>query len=262
MSWLLLLDAPAAGAWNMALDEALLEAADADGLCALRLYAWDPPAISFGRHEPASRRYDEAAIAARGLATVRRPTGGRAVWHHREVTYSVAAPAATTFGSLRQTYAEIHAMLAQALNALGAEVWLAPDRPAGAAGAAAGVGAGACFASAAGGEVMALGGAKVVGSAQVRQGGAFLQHGSILLAAEQEVVAGVTVGEADPPAATGLIELLGERATWAGVAAAVAAAATGRWGAPTEPGAVPEGARRRAEELRARYADPDWTWRR
>ena len=60
----------------MALDEALLEAAEAEGLCTLRLYAWDPPALSFGRNEPAQRRYDRDAIAARGLATVRRARPG------------------------------------------------------------------------------------------------------------------------------------------------------------------------------------------
>ena len=126
----------------MALDAALLSAAERDGACTLRLYAWDPPTLSFGRNEPALRRYDRAAIAARGLAVVRRPTGGRAVWHHREVTYAVAAPS-SVFGSLRDTYREIHAMLADALTSLGAAVLLAADRPAD------GVGAGACFASAA-----------------------------------------------------------------------------------------------------------------
>ena len=159
MSWLLLIDPPASGAWNMALDAALLEAAATEGLATLRLYAWDPPTLSFGRNEPALRRYDRDAIRRRALATVRRPTGGRAVWHHREVTYAMAAPSAT-FGSLRDTYHEIHAMLAAALQSLGAAVGLAGERQ------AAGVDAGACFASAAGGEVMAANGGKVVGSAQ------------------------------------------------------------------------------------------------
>lgn len=240
----------------MALDEALLQAAEAEGLSTLRLYAWDPPTLSFGRNEPALRRYDRAAITARGLATVRRPTGGRAVWHHREVTYAVAAPAAT-FGALRDTYREIHAMLVTALLSLGAAVRLADQRP------AAGVGAGACFASAAGGEVVAGGGGKVVGSAQVRSGNAFLQHGSILLAAEQDVVAGVTVGAADAPAATGLGELVYPKlAEWNAVAAAIAGEAARRWAVPNAPGALSEALGARAAMLLARYADPAWTWRR
>jgi lipoate-protein ligase A len=254
--WVVLRDVPAPPAWNMALDEALLEAAEAEGACTLRLYAWDPPAISFGRHEPALQRYDRAAIRARGLATVRRPTGGRAVWHHREVTYAVAAPAAV-FGSLRGSYHAIHAMLAAALQSLGALVMLAADRP------LAGVGSGACFASAAGGEVMAMGGGKVVGSAQVRVGGSFLQHGSILLAAEQDVVAGVTRGDADPPAAAGIADLVdASLATWDAVSDAVAAEAARRWQAPANPGTLDPAVRARAEALVARYADDAWTWRR
>jgi len=254
--WLVLVDDPASGAWNMALDAALLQAAERDGVRTLRLYAWDPPTLSFGRNEPALRRYDRGLISARGLAVVRRPTGGRAVWHHREVTYAVAAPA-DTFGSLRDTYKEIHAMLAGALGSLGAAVLLAADRPAD------GVGFGACFASAAGGEVMALRGGKVVGSAQVRGDGAFLQHGSVLLAADQDVVAGVTVGDAAAPSATGLDALVPpERAEWNAVSAAIHRTAAERWGAPAAAGALPPATRQAAERLVATYADPAWTWRR
>ncbi len=253
MSWLLLRDRPAVGAWNMALDAALLEAAES-GRRTLRLYAWDPPTLSFGRNEPATRRYDRSAITGRGLAAVRRPTGGRAVWHHREVTYAVAAPA-DTFGSLRETYHEIHAVLAEALRALGAPVVLAADRP------SAGIGAGACFASAAGGEVMTPAGAKVVGSAQVRTSGAFLQHGSILLAAEQDVVAGLTVGRADPPAAAGMADLASPAPSWDDVADAVIRAAR-RWGVPPDAGTLPAPLAERAAALQERYASDDWTWRR
>ena len=256
--WLILIDPPQSGPRNMALDSALLRAAEEDGLCTLRLYAWDPPTLSFGRNEPALRRYDRSAIAARALAVVRRPTGGRAVWHDREVTYAVAAPV-EVFGSLRQTYREIHAMLAAALTALGAHVLLAADRP------AAGVGAGACFASAAGGEVVAAtgGGGKVVGSAQVRGDGAFLQHGSVLLTAGQDVVAAVTQGDADAPSATGLADLLPpNRATWPEVSAAIHRAATARWGAPVATGELPGRVRAWAAELLPRFCDPAWTWRR
>ena len=254
MTWLLLRDGPGKPAWNMALDEALLSAAESEGLCALRLYTWDPPALSFGRNEPALRRYDRGAILARGLATVRRPTGGRAVWHDRELTYSVSAPAAA-LGSLRESYRVIHDLLAAALRSLGASVILAADRP------AAGVGAGACFASAAGGEVMTAAGGKVVGSAQVRAGSAFLQHGSILLSADQGVVAALTRGAAEHPHATGLVELVpAERATADAVADAVALEASRRWtmrqGEPTPD------VRRRAEALLDHYQDDAWTWRR
>ena len=253
--WLLLMDPPATGPRNMAIDAALLESAEAEGRKTLRLYAWNPGTISFGRNEPARRRYDRDAIAARGLPTVRRPTGGRAVWHHREVTYSVAAPD-DTFGDLRATYLEIHAMLADALRRLGAVVGLAGDRP------AAGLGAGACFATAAGGEVTTPEGRKVVGSAQVRTARAFLQHGSILLSAEQDVVIGVTTGFAEQPSAAGLDQLVGESlACWHDVAAAVTAAASRRWGVGAA-GTLPAATLLTADGLEARYADESWTWRR
>jgi len=240
----------------MALDQALLEHAQRERVATLRLYSWDPATLSFGRNEPAVRRYDRAAIERQAMPTVRRPTGGRAVWHDDEVTYSVAAPSAA-FGSLKQAYREIHAMLADALVALGAPVRLAGERP------AVGVGAGACFASAAGGEVVTLGGGKVVGSAQVRGEDAFLQHGSIILGGAQERVAAVTIGAADPPNVVGLRTLLPpERATREAVAAAVAEAAAHRWGLTPDACGLPVTVRHAAEALRSRFEDPAWTWRR
>ncbi|HET7296658.1 MAG TPA: hypothetical protein VFI66_05920 [Gemmatimonadales bacterium] len=169
------------GAENMALDASLLVAADRTGRAFLRLYRFAPPCLSLGRNEPAAR-YDRAVIERMGLDVVRRPTGGRAVWHEHEVTYAVAAPIAA-FGGLREAYRAIHARLAAAVRALGAEPTLAPDRvtprrldP-----------IASCFASPAGGEVL-VDGRKLIGSAQVRRRSAFLQHGSILLAGSQDVV--------------------------------------------------------------------------
>src|SRR5262245_3022550 len=98
-AWCLVIDPHARrGADNMAIDHALLRIAQ-DGQATLRLYRWDPPCLSFGRNEPATQRYDLDQIRRLNLDTVRRPTGGRAVWHDAEVTYAVAAPA-ETFGSL------------------------------------------------------------------------------------------------------------------------------------------------------------------
>lgn len=152
----------------MARDEALLTAADRSGASFLRLYRFDPPCWSFGRNEPATEHG--------GIATVRRPTGGRSVWHEHEVTYAVAAPLAL-FGRLRSAYCAIHERLATALRSLGVDARLAEDRPISRLSGR----APSCFATTVGGEIL-VDGRKVVGSAQVRRGGAFLQHGSILLA--------------------------------------------------------------------------------
>src|SRR5712691_3829642 len=203
------------GAENMAIDAALLDRANGTGLSFLRLYRFDPPCLSLGRNEPAAR-YDYTEIARRGLDVVRRPTGGRAVWHEHEVTYAVAAPVAQ-FGTLAESYCDIHARLARALGTLGLDARLAP------AGPSAPLGAGACFAASAGGEVL-VGGRKVVGSAQVRRGTAFLQHGSILLDGSQDVVAEVSRTPGAVTQATSVSAALGRPVTFDEVAAAIVAA--------------------------------------
>ncbi len=112
--WRLIVDSTGRpGAVNMAIDYALLRRAQRGEAC-LRLYRWNPACVSFGRNEAALRRYDRDKIQALGLDTVRRPTGGRAVWHEHELTYAVAAPL-KPFGSLQQTYQTIHQMIATAL---------------------------------------------------------------------------------------------------------------------------------------------------
>src|SRR5512143_1343027 len=116
------------GAENMALDQTLLDLAEQTGEGFLRLYGWSPSCLSFGRHEPALRRYDRTLIETLGLDVVRRPTGGRAVWHARELTYAVAAPV-SWFGTLSQSYCEIHQILARAIVSLGAPATLAPAEP-------------------------------------------------------------------------------------------------------------------------------------
>ena len=247
MHWNLLLDSDAhPGSVNMALDQALLEDAARSGRAYLRLYRWDPPCLSFGRNEPALTRYDRAEIERRGLDVVRRPTGGRAVWHEDEVTYAVAAPCAS-FGTLAETYRAIHERLAAALRSLGISAALAP------AGRPRDLAAGPCFAAPVGGEIVAHG-RKVVGSAQVREGGAFLQHGSILLGGSQDVVRAVARGPAAPaapPAEGGLRTLAGRPLGFADVAHAIVAA----WIPAPEPGAPPA-------VDRSRFSDPRWTWRR
>jgi lipoyl(octanoyl) transferase len=87
--WRLLDTPPAPGAWNMAVDEALAESVRAGGAPVLRFYRWSPACLSLGRNQPADG-YDRDRIRRRGVEVVRRPTGGRAVLHHRELTYSVA----------------------------------------------------------------------------------------------------------------------------------------------------------------------------
>ncbi len=187
------------GAENMARDEALLGRALRTGASFLRLYRFDPPCWSIGRNE--------AAIEHPGVEVVRRPTGGRAVWHEHDVTYAVTAPLAT-FGRLRDAYCAIHERLARALKSLGVDATLAADRPTVRLSAR----PTACFAATVGGEVL-VAGRKVIGSAQVRRRDAFLQHGSILLD-----------GSPDAVNATTLRDVLGRSVTFEEVADAIATA--------------------------------------
>lgn len=154
----------------MATDEALLDHVVRSGSAFLRLYRWDPPTLSIGRNQ----RVGELEVPV-----VRRPTGGKAVWHEQDVTYAVAARVAL-FGSLRNAYGEIHTRLARALRSLGVDAELASSRPT----VPPSDGPTSCFAIPAGGEIL-VAGRKLVGSAQVRRENAFLQHGSILLGGEQ-----------------------------------------------------------------------------
>jgi len=253
--WTLVQEADARPGWyNMAVDSALLELSTRYHEGFLRLYQWAPHCLSFGRHEPARTRYDRDAITALGLDVVRRPTGGRAVWHGRELTYTVTAPSAA-FGPLQATYRTIHETLCHALADLGAGATLAeaPDRQHG-------LDAGACFAQPVGGEIM-IDGRKVVGSAQMRRGDVFLQHGSILLDDDQDMVARVTRG--DPPVGTEtpLNRLLGTPVTATGMAEAIAAEArhwSGEW--------LQDGHGDARADLAQGYADrfrsSEWTWRR
>lgn len=236
----------------MALDQALLDEAERTGEGFLRCYQWEPACLSFGRNEPALRRYDRDRITELGLATVRRPTGGRAVWHAAECTYAVAAPV-ELFGSLAESYAIIHGSIVSAVRRLGVQATLADH------GRSPGLGSGACFAAAAGGEVL-VSGKKLAGSAQLQQGRAFLQHGSILLGGSQRIVAEVTRGPAPPGGDVSLENLLGRAVPCAEVAEAFCDA-TRAWPGEWRPPVVGQ-----EEELAVRHAshfqDPGWTWRR
>jgi lipoate-protein ligase A len=257
--WSLWVDEEARPGWaNMAIDQTLLDRAERQGEKWLRLYRWEPHCLSFGRHEPASRRYDVERIAELGLDTVRRPTGGRSVWHGRELTYAVASPTAR-FGSLRQAYLEIHQMLADALVQLGAAVTLAPSAR------SASVDAGACFALPAGGEVM-ISGKKVVGSAQLRRGSALLQHGSILIEEDQRIVLGLTRGAAiddlPPIGAAPLALLLSRPVAVIEVAEAVIRSAAARWDGFWTRAHGLDPILDEASRYFPQFQSPAWTWAR
>jgi len=173
-TWRLLTEPkPATGWWNMALDEALLAAAARGATPALRLYEWDGAWLSLGHAQRFDARDVERCREAE-VEVVRRVTGGRAVLHGADLTYSIAASERDLPGGLQESYRALSDALLAALRDLG----VAAERAAAAAGSAADFD---CFAEAAPDE-LCVGGRKLAGSAQRRTGGALLQHGSIRLA--------------------------------------------------------------------------------
>jgi len=168
-------------ACNMALDEALLVVQEAGAMPpTLRLYGWRQPTLSLGYAQNARQDVDLTACHTQGVAVVRRPTGGRAVLHDQEVTYSVVMPLVLPDGphTITEHYRRIGMALAAALQALGLPVRLA--RPQVRATPAHALASPACFAALSRYE-LSVAGKKMVGSAQKRAQRALLQHGSIPL---------------------------------------------------------------------------------
>lgn len=177
-TWRLILNSPHGGAWNMAVDEALLESISAlDQPPTLRLYDWQPYTLSLGQAQP-SGDVDHNSLKSHGWDLVRRPTGGRAILHADELTYSVTAPIENPIlrGNVIESYRKISTALIEALRLVGLcadskpknneEAHLSKDP--------------VCFQFPSDYEITYLG-KKVVGSAQARKKGGILQHGSIPL---------------------------------------------------------------------------------
>lgn len=264
MRWRLIVDDTGRGARNMAVDEALVEAVDrGESPPVLRLYRWEPPCLSLGFAQPFTVA-DQAFCIANGVDMVRRPTGGRAVLHHLEQTYCVAArlgdePFTT---DLQAAYQGICQALVAGLRELGA--------PAGLAGAPDGghlkpTEAIPCFIGPAAGEVVA-GGRKLIGSAMRRHNRSILQHGSLLEDWDGRLQAGC-LGLPDDsslrPAVTTLRELLGAVPDRAALAAALARGFALRLGIAFEPSSLTATEQERATFLAAeRYGHERWTVRR
>ena len=240
----------------MALDEALMGRARTTGECVLRIYQWAIPTLSFGRNQTALGRYDPARIARRGIALVRRPTGGRTILHHREVTYSVTATV-DALGPLRESYARINRLLVYGLFRLGVDA-----RVEAGSGRAPRPTEAPCFDQPVAGE-LSVGGRKLAGSAQWRDGGAILQHGSILVADDQTSVVELLVGEAapPPPPAT-LSEAMGRTPAADEVADAMFDAVREIEDADARPLELDAALSGMVHTMRSRYVDDAWTWRR
>jgi lipoate-protein ligase A len=175
--WRLLIHAAARGAENMAVDEAISRAVAAgQAPPTLRFYAWAPPCVSLGRHQSLAA-LDRARCQELGYEIVRRPTGGRAILHTDELTYSVVAPPDHPLmaGMVLDSYLRLSQGLVAGLARLGITAEPAPATNRAGADASA-----ACFEVPSAYELVA-GDRKLLGSAQNRRTKVVLQHGSLPL---------------------------------------------------------------------------------
>ena len=240
----------------MARDIALQTRAARTGETVFSIYSWSAPTLSFGRNQPARELYDANRLRAAGIDVVRRPTGGRAILHDREVTYSVTAPIGDV--PLRETYRRINRILQSGLSRLGVFVEAAARserapvpsvRP--------------CFDTPGEGELVA-GGGKLVGSAQWREGGALLQHGSILVDDDQSSLPALSIagGPFDPvPSPATLQGLLGRAPDIREVANAMFDAVRSLEDADATK-LTEESVRGETLDYISQFLDEEWTWRR
>lgn len=254
------------GAWNMAVDEALaLEASQPVATPTLRVFSWQPPCISLGYHQRVEE-IDRARCVADGVEVVRRPTGGRAIFHEEELTYSVVIPSASPLYCQEtvKTYELISTALVKGLNKLGVTACFQRARQSSTE-YRRGEFSVPCFSSLVRNEVFWQG-RKLVGSAQRRFEGAVLQHGSILLGEAHlrlvDYLAGITEDQRARyrdylrQRTAAVDEIAGRCITFAEMAEALAQGFAEVFGITLVAGELTDREMARAEGLLAKYRDP------
>jgi lipoate-protein ligase A len=268
-TWRLLITPPARGAWNMAVDEAILEHIGRGASSpTLRLYAWTPACLSLGHAQPFAD-VDRTRLKERGWEVVRRATGGRAILHTDELTYSVIAPTnePRVAGSVLESYNRLAQALLRVVYDLGLPVEIKDEvaqndilrnNP-------------ICFEVPSTYEIT-VHGKKLIGSAQARKKEGVLQHGSLPLAGDLTRICQALVFENESARqeasqrllerATTIESALGRGVSWESAAQAFIHAFEAQLGLSLERGELSESESKRAEELvREKYDHPSWTER-
>jgi lipoate-protein ligase A len=243
----LIVDPPQPGDWNMAVDEALLRSA-AQGITTLRFYEWSEPTLSLGYFQACRDR--QSHVASRDCAVVRRASGGGAILHDRELTYSFSAPIADRLSaSVDSLYLAFHETLVDALAGWGVSARLCRHPPL--VGSSAAPQPFLCFERRTRGDVL-LDHAKVCGSAQRRHGGAVLQHGSVILRTSKKA-----------PEIAGIEQLRGPAIACRELAKTWSAKLESRLCASWQPGDLTPKEHRAAWEIQgAKFATQAWLDRR
>lgn len=238
-TWRLIGSPPAPGDWNMAVDDLLLRQASDGAPPCLRLYAWDRPTLSLGYFQS----LQEIPPEVKGrTALVRRPTGGGAILHDREVTYSVAIGRSMTDGAA--LYDRANRAVLSALATLGIEATVRGGQ----ADARAQRGPFFCFARGGATDIIvpSRGAAKLAGSAQRRHRDGVLQHGSVLLDSRE-------------PGAVGASQVLGRDVPFGELASAIRRGFEAQFDCRTRPDTLSSAEQREAKHLcDRRYGTAQW----
>ena len=282
-TWRLLITRPAHGAWNMALDESILEhIGRGESMPTLRLYAWEPACLSLGHAQPFAD-VDVKRLNERGWEVVRRLTGGRAILHTDEITYSVIAPMDETrlAGSVLESYNRLAQALLFAVQDLGLSVEmkeLVGNTSAISYSQGKHPGEGSmtnlnpvCFEVPSSYEIT-VDGKKLIGSAQARKKEGVLQHGSLPLTGDLTRICQALVFESESArqeaskrllARAATVEsALGEAISWETAAESFILAFERQLGLSLEGRELSESESKRTEELvKEKYAHPAWTER-
>jgi lipoate-protein ligase A len=178
--WQLLITPPSPGGWNMAVDETIMELVDQnEAVPCLRLYAWEPPCLSIGYAQTFSD-INLLLLANLGWDWVRRPTGGRAILHTDELTYSVIAPSSDPrlTGGVLESYRRLSPALLTALHILNIPAISQPGKISNSQ-----FNGAVCFEVPSNYEIT-VDGKKLIGSAQARRKNVVLQHGTFPLSGD------------------------------------------------------------------------------
>lgn len=267
-TWRVIYSKPARGAWNMAVDEAVMESSGrGDTPPTLRLYGWDPACLSLGYAQSYSD-VDTNRLQARGWEVVRRVTGGRAILHVDELTYSIAAPTDEIRfrGTILESYHRLAEALILAVHTLGLPVQMeenvppsnSPKGP-------------VCFEVPSAYEIV-IHGKKIIGSAQARKKEGILQHGTFPLIGDLSRITQVLAFPDEKSRETAAQKLLSRAVTaqsilnteipWQTAAAAFSSAFEKSLGIELQEGDLTSRELERADELmKIKYDHPAWTER-
>lgn len=250
------------GATNMAIDEAISRAVQAKLVPpTLRFFGWQPACLSLGQAQPGAD-VDREACRAAGIDVVRRPTGGRAILHTDELTYSVIAPDTDprVVGTIVESYRRLSEGLLNGLKLMGVPTQQA-ERPDGHDREAGPV----CFEVPSNYEIV-FDGKKLVGSAQMRKPGVVLQHGTLPLHGDIARISRCLVSKPDPDRvrqrATTVAAAIGHVIDFDTAVRLMAQGMAATLNLDLQAGELMDQERRWAEELRReKYASEAWTYR-